>query len=164
MAPKRDVHCSLERAAQREAEVGVMDHQTPPGDTRLHQRDRDRIVRVTKVHQHVRTKFSENGERSVKSLDRFAAEYVEGNGFSDTKDFCHIRNGIEALGPGPDYLVIGVRLRGNQIFQQTRMAPLAVKLRNCVDVATSTSRGSGDRRFATPRTSRPIDRQSRSSR
>ncbi len=123
MAPKGDVHCSLERAAQREAGVGVMDHQTPPGDTRLHQRDRDRILRVTKVHQHVRRKFSENGERSVKSLDRFAAEYVEGNAFSDTKDFCHIRNGIESLGPGPDYLVIGVRLCGDQIFQQTRVAP-----------------------------------------
>ena len=95
------------------------------------------------MHQHVRTNFSENSERFAKPLDRFAAEYVERNSFSDTKDFCHIRDGIEALGPGPDYLVIGVRSSGNQIFEQTRVPPLAVKLRNCVDVATSTSRTSG---------------------
>jgi hypothetical protein len=128
MAPKRDVHRSLQRAAQREVEVGVMNYQTPPGDTRLHQRDRDRIVWMTKVHQRVRTKFRENGERSAKSLDRFAAQYVEGNGFFDTKDFCHIRNDIEALAVGPDYLMIDVRLRGNQIFKQTRVAPVAIKL------------------------------------
>jgi hypothetical protein len=143
MAPKRDVHCSLERAAQREGGVGVMDHHTAPRDARLHQRDRDRIVRVTKVYQHVRTKVSENGERAAKSLDRFAAQHVEWNSFADTKDLCHIHNDIEPLAAGPDYVVVGVRLRRNHIFQQTRMAPMAVKLRDCVDVATSTSRGSG---------------------
>jgi hypothetical protein len=39
-------------------------------------------------------------------------------------------------------LVIVMRLRGNQIFEQTRMAAFAIKLRHDVDVATSTSQGS----------------------
>jgi hypothetical protein len=142
MAPKRDVHSSLERATQREAAVCVVDHETLPGDIRLHQRDRDRIVRVTEVHQHVRTKFSKNGERPAKSFDRFTGQYVDRNGFFDTKDFSHLRNDSGALAIGPDNLVIVMWLRGNQIFKQTRMAAFAIKLRHDVDVATSISQGS----------------------
>ena len=142
MAPKCDVYRFPKRASQRKATVTVMNHQAPPRDTRLHQRGSDRIVWVTKVHKHVRTKFIEKGERGAKSLDRFAAQWVDRDGFSDTKDFCHIRYGIRALAPGPDYLVIGVRLRGNEIFKQTRVAAIAIKLGHCVDVATSTSQGS----------------------
>ncbi len=128
MRAERDVDCPLERAAQREAEVGVLDHQTPPGNSWLHQGDRDRIVRVAKVYQHVRTKFSEDGERSTQSLDRFAAQYIDGNASADAEDLGHIHNDIEPLAPGPEYSVIGIRLRGDQILQQARVAPVAVKL------------------------------------
>jgi hypothetical protein len=140
MATKRNVHCPSEGAAQGEAAVAVMDHEAPPRDTRLHQRDRDRIVWVTKVHQHVRTKFSEKGERGTKTFDRFAAQYLERDGFSDSKDFCHIRNGIRPFAPGPDYFVIGERLRSYQIFKQTGVPAFAIKLRHCVDEAPATSR------------------------
>ena len=99
---------------------------------------------MTKVHQHVRTKFSKNGERVAKSFDRFAAQYVEGDGFCDTQDVCDVRNDSGALAIGPDNLVIVMRLRGNQIFKQTRMAAFAIKLRHDVDVAMSTSQGSWD--------------------
>ena len=113
MAPERDVYCVAERAPQREAVVAVMDNEVPPRDTRLHQPNRQRIVRVTNVHQHVRTKFSEKGERGTKSFDWFAAQHREGDDFSDTKDFRHMRNGIGFLGSRPDYSVIGLRLCSN---------------------------------------------------
>jgi hypothetical protein len=140
MAPKRDVHCFPERAAQRELAVVVVDHKAPPRDTWLHQRDRDRIVRVTKVHQHFRTEFSEKGKRGTKSFNWLAAQYLDGDGFSDAKDLSYIRNGIGALAPGPDYLVVGMGLCSNQIFKETRVPAFAIKLRHYVDTATSISR------------------------
>jgi hypothetical protein len=90
-----------------------MDQEAPPRDTRLHQGDRERIVWVAKVHQHLRTEFSKKGERGTKPFDWLAVKYPEGHGLSDTKDLRHIRNGIGALAPGPDYLVISVRLCSN---------------------------------------------------
>jgi hypothetical protein len=141
MAPKRDVNCFPERAAQREAGVAVMDNKAPPCDARLHQRDRERVVRVAKVHQYVRTKFSEKGKRCAKSFDRFAAQHFEGDVLFNAKNIRHIRNGIRALTPGPDYALIGVRLRRDQIFKETRVAAFSKKPRYRVDATKLTSLG-----------------------
>jgi hypothetical protein len=88
------------------------------------------------VHQYIRTTFSENGERGTKSIDWFAAQHCQRDGLFDSKNFRHICNGISALAPGPNYLVNGPRLRGNQIFKQSRVTAPFIKLRHCVDAAS----------------------------